>query len=514
MTVRSLARFYYYIVFIAMLVLAAVGIVIVLNTLLGLTPLAGDQPPPDSPTITRSVLFAAVAWLIAGGLGGVHYWLIRRDLATDPTAGPGGIRSFFLNAAQFIAIWVGAASVAGAIVNIGGPNSFSVVPSLSAGAAALFIAGVVQLERMRTTSGSGAPRVFEGLHTYGFLTILIFYAGYYWTNALSETLRLALEPSSNCSNFDEFSPSCQFGPVNLGGDWGAVLWISAVLGAYWLLARLLAPSALRQAFQLIGFGISLIYFLTGLFFLLNLGVRSALGDPFEARGLADGYTLPAALFGLLFAALYAVWMRSESAGSRMGAETTDRAILALLAFEAAVPFWFGVGFIVWRLLEVVSETSVETLDWAGPVAAVLTGVAYIPISLYLRILTARSDAIGPRRAFVLAVLAGGIIAGAIGAATALFAYGSELLGAPISNWEDVTRVGVAIVLVGLTIAGIYFWSARAEHLLAPRPSAAPAGTPAGAPQPALTVEKILDEFAAGRFSRDEAASRIRASARG
>ena len=131
-----------------------------------------------------------------------------------------------------------------------------------------------------------------------------------------------------------------------------------------------------------------------------------------------------------------------------------------------------------------------------------------------RILTARSDAIGPRRAFVLAVLAGGIIAGAIGAATALFAYGSQLLGAPISNWEDVTRVGVAIFLVGLTIAGIYFWSARAEHLLAPRPSAAPAGTPPGAPQPALTVEQILDEFAAGRLSRDEAASRIRAGARG
>jgi hypothetical protein len=514
MTVRSLARFYYYIVFIVMLVLAAVGIAIVLSTLLGLTPLAGDQPPPDSATITHSVLFAGVAWLIAGGLGGAHYWLIRRDLESDPSAGPGGIRSFFLNAAQFIAIWVGAASVAGAIVNIGKPSYFNVIPTLSIGVAALFIAGLVQLERMRTMSGPGASRVFEGLHIYGFLTILIFYAGFYWTNAISETLRSALDPGSICSNFDDFSSSCQFSPANLGSDWSAVLWISAVVAAYWLLARRLAPSALRQAFQLIGFGISLIYFLTGLAFLLNLGVRSALGDPFEVRELADGYTLAAALFGLLFAALYALWIRSERAGSRMGAETTDRSILAILAFEAAVPFWFGVGFIVWRLLELVSGKPVETLDWAGPVAAVLTGVAYIPISLYLRVLTARSDAIGPRRAFVLALLAGGIIAGAIGAATALFAYGSELLGAPISNWEDVTRVGVAIFLVGLTIAGIYFWSARAEHLLAPRPSAAPAVTPAGAPQPALTVEQILDDFAAGRLSRDEAASRIRAGARG
>jgi hypothetical protein len=513
MAVRSLARLYYYIVFIAMLVLAAVGIGFVLNTLLGLTPLAGDQPRPDSATITRSILFAGVAWLIAGILGGAHYWLIRRDLETDPAAGPGGIRSFFLNAAQFITIWIGVASVAGALANIGRPFSFGVIPSLSVGIAALFIAGIVQLERMRTMPGSGAPRVFEGLHIYGFLTILIFYAGYYGTTALAETLRSALDPDSICPPSGDFSSPCRFGPVNLGGDWVAVLWISAAVAAYWLLTRPLALSALRQAFQLIGYGISLIYLLTGLFFLLNLGVRSALGDPFESSELADGYVLPAALFGLLFAALYALWLRSERARSRMGAETVDHSILAISAFGAAVPFWFGAGFIVWRLLEIASGIPVERLDWAGPVAAVIAGVVYIPVSLYLRILTARTDAIGPRRAFVLALLAGGIIAGAIGAATALFAYGSQALGAPISNWEDVTRVGVAIFLVGLAIAGIYFWSARSEHLLQARPSAAPAPTVEGAPQPALSIEQILDDFAAGRVSRDEAASRIRVAAR-
>ena len=510
MAVRSLARIYYYIIFIAMLVLAAVGIGFVLNTLLSLTPLRGDQLPPDSATITRSILFAGVAWLIAGILGGVHYWLIRRDLETDPIAGPGGIRSFFLNAAQFVAIWVGVATVASGIVNVGRPYS-SAVPFLSVGIAALFIAGIVQLERLRTTPASGAPRVFEGLHIYGFLTILIFYAGYYWTNALSETLRRILDPASICTPTE--SVSCSFGPVNLGGDWVAVLWVSAAVAAYWLLARPLALSALRQAFQLIGYGISLIYFLTGLFFLLYLGMRSALGDPFQSRELVDAYVLPAALFGLLASALYALWLRYERSGSRMGAETTDHSILALSAFEAAVPFWFGVGFIVWRLLEIVSGLPVEKLDWAGPIAAVVAGVAYIPVSLYLRVLTARTDAIGPRRAFVLALLAGGIIAGAIGAATALFAYGSRLLGAPISNWQDVTRVGVAIFLVGLAIAGIYFWSARSENLLQSRPSPAPTPGAEGAPQPALSIEQILDEFAAGRLSRDEAASLIRAAKR-
>ena len=60
MAVRSLARFYYYIVFIAMLVLAAVGIGFVLNTLLALTPLAGDQPRPIAPM--SPARFSSLAW--------------------------------------------------------------------------------------------------------------------------------------------------------------------------------------------------------------------------------------------------------------------------------------------------------------------------------------------------------------------------------------------------------------------------------------------------------------------
>jgi hypothetical protein len=217
--------------------------------------------------------------------------------------------------------------------------------------------------------------------------------------------------------------------------------------------------------------------------------------------------------GLLIGSFFVWWLRSERGAARMGAETTDHSIIAIIAFEAAVPFWFGIGFAIWRLLEIASGLPVEAIDWAVPISLILTGVAYIPISLYLRVLTARTDAIGPRRALVLALLAGGIIAGAIGAATALFAYGSELLSAPISNWQDLTRVGMAIFLVGLAIGGIYFWSARSERLLQARPPAAPEGSTQPTSQPALTIEHILDDFAAGRIGRDEAARLIRAAAR-
>ena len=43
----------------------------------------------------------------------------------------------------------------------------------------------------------------------------------------------------------------------------------------------------------------------------------------------------------------------------MGAETIDHSILAISAFEAAIPFWFGVGFTIWRLLEIASGISVR-----------------------------------------------------------------------------------------------------------------------------------------------------------
>ncbi len=513
MAVRSLARVYFYIVFIAMLVLAAVGIGFVLNTLLGLTPLAGDQPSPDAASITRSILFAGVAWLIAGILGGAHYWLLRRDLETDPTAGPGGIRSFFLNAAQFFAIWIAVPLIGGAIQNIGGQYpSLIVIPTLSIGIAALFVGVVVHFERTRTTPGQGAPIIFQRLHIYQLQLIILGYFASTAVGALSGLLHLIFVGNQRCDQYTSIDPYC-FILYNAGGQWAAVLFIAGAFALYWLLSRDDNGSAIRQVYQLLGFFNAIGYVLVGLFGLIYLGTRSALGDPFQLVQFAQGYVLPILLVGLLIGSFYLWWLRSERNSSRMGAKTTDHSLIAIIAFEAAIPFWFGIGFAIWRVLEIASGLSVAAIDWAIPISLILTGVAYIPISLYLRILTARTDAIGPRRAFVLALLAGGIIAGAIGAATALFAYGSRLLDAPISNWQDVTRVGLAIFLVGLAIAGIYFWSARSERLLAPRPSGTPQGAPQPVSQPALTVEQILDDFAAGRVSRDDAANRIRAVVR-
>src|SRR5450755_2281029 len=115
--VHNLYRLYLYIVSIALLIFAAFAVGRLLNMLLTFTPLHstdGYHPPPSS-DVVQSLVFAGVSLVIAGALGGLHYWLIRRDMQNDPAAGNSAIRSFFLNMTEAIGI-VLAVPVAGFLV--------------------------------------------------------------------------------------------------------------------------------------------------------------------------------------------------------------------------------------------------------------------------------------------------------------------------------------------------------------------------------------------------------------
>ncbi len=102
---RNLYRFYLYIIFIGMLILAATGLGMLLQPLLALTPLHGGDSIPASAVIVQAAVFAVVAWFIALALGGSHYWLIRRDMRADPAAGSSGVRAFFLNATEAVSVF-------------------------------------------------------------------------------------------------------------------------------------------------------------------------------------------------------------------------------------------------------------------------------------------------------------------------------------------------------------------------------------------------------------------------
>src|SRR5258708_27812102 len=102
---KNLYRFYLYIVFIVMLIFAAVGLGRLLQALFSETPLRGSfGAGSTSSELVQAIVFFVVAWIVAGLLGGLHYWLIRRDMRGDPSAGSSAIRAFFLNIVELIAI--------------------------------------------------------------------------------------------------------------------------------------------------------------------------------------------------------------------------------------------------------------------------------------------------------------------------------------------------------------------------------------------------------------------------
>jgi hypothetical protein len=224
-------------------------------------------------------------------------------------------------------------------------------------------------------------------------------------------------------------------------------------------------------------------------------------------------------FGLLVAGIYYVWIRTAAQHGLIDqtiASLIENAIVALLA---AVTFWWGIGYVLYNTFEKLapSPTVLDAHSWASAIALVVAGIGYIPFDLYLsrRYALAPSSAAGPRRGFVLTLLGAGILALAIGGATALYAWVTALSGSPLSNGTQVTHTGLAAFLVGVLVVGIYLWVAiREHHFSGLLKQTAPVVTPPPVvpvhPGKAVTSEEVLDELLAGKLTRDEAAARIRA----
>src|SRR5690349_13856194 len=82
---RTLYRIYLYVVALVMLGFAGFGLGSLLHTLLLNTPLRGQyEPVPAGADLVQTAVLASTALVVALALGGVHYWLIRRDIAADP----------------------------------------------------------------------------------------------------------------------------------------------------------------------------------------------------------------------------------------------------------------------------------------------------------------------------------------------------------------------------------------------------------------------------------------------
>jgi len=531
---RTLYRFYLYAVFVAMLIFAAVGLGVVLSVLLSLTPLRGSYASaPSSQQLVQAVVFLVVSWLLAGLLGGLHYWLIRRDMRGDPEAGSSAIRSFFLNVTELIAAPIAIGIGASTIGQFGQySNSSDLSTSIAIVIVMLALVATLELERRRAQVGPGVALFFQRLHLYGAQFILLNVLVGFWNSSMYQVVDALVlggkgTGTTPCAGF----VVCQ--GQNLLSNVVAVLWVVLFWLLYGFAGRSDSSSLLRRIAHYLSFAYGAGFVVYGAYQLFALAYLKIAGVLVLPSDFLNSYDfILSILLGLLIAAVYALWLRSGARQDPLARQMSFLIGEAIIAFLMAAAFFTGVALLLLNLFEL----PVSAQAWATSVALLIAGAGYIPldINLHRRLRLAAAGALDARRGFIFALLGGGILAGAIGGAFALYSLISAGLGAPLDNWQHVARSGAAAFVVGVLIVAIYLWLANREKLFAGLGKRAAKSTPpaaaaqevsamppviepaAGQVSPAptmtnapLTIENVLDELLAGKISRDEAATRIR-----
>lgn len=534
--VRNLYRGYLYAVCIILLIAATTTTTVSLGLLLQWTPLRGpyNSVPGRSQVVQAAVAFVTV-WVVTLLLGGLHYWLIRRDMSEDPAAGGGTVRSLFLNITQLIAAPIAVANAAAGVASLGQPygaNTGSMAVALSFGA--LF--ALLQWERSRTPVQTNAARALQRLHLYGVQLVMVFVATPFWLQAVQYSFLNALtrmglfNPCATYYGYDYANSGFGCSPLGYyslrqsAAQWGGALLVAACWAGYTTYSQSDRHSRLRQVTHLLAFGYALGFILWSVQRIFAAVLLSATGQPLLTNDSATSaaITFGALIFGAVTLAAYWLLYVREAPGLPSGVPAAGLAQTALAAVIFAYPFWLGVQSLLRDVIEraVPGGAHPDKFAFAVAGAQVLTGAAFVYLTLRLGARTRRTDVSWPHRVFVLILLAGGVIASAGGLVIALQAFVSALLGAAPDNWQQTARTGIVTLLVGGTLVAIFATiAARHRYLVlrqTPKPLPAPplsAGTqPAiAATEPSITpdtLEGILDEMLAGRLSRDEAASRI------
>lgn len=533
---RQLYRVYLYGVSIALLIFGAVALALLLNTLLAFTPLRGTyRPIPGQNELVQGLVFTVVAWVIVGVLGGVHYRLIRKDIARDPTAATGAVRAFFVNIPEGLATLIAVFTIGSGFSALAyqDPNSTpDTATPFAIGIAALLVAALLELERRRSAPGHGAAIAMQRLHLYGVpALILVVTALTSWESTVRATLGSLLLRVNVYNPLDPSACSPTGPEVNIIGPCtlpdARFLWLSGLvsagaIGIYALFVRGDVHSIIRTVLHLGSFTFGLLYVLIGAVRAFELLLRGAFGMSIGWGDIVGLYSaqydfVSPLTFGVLVALVYGLWLRAEAARLPLGAVGTTRTLEAITAILFAVPFWWGVGRLLNTAFEWLgfgaSSATQFPAEWAGALALVITGLVYVALTIQLLRMGVEGGA--PRGAHILALLAGGVVTGAAGLAVALYTVVTAALSVPVTNWQQVARAGTSALIVGVVMAGIYGWIALREHTvesLFVRHPATPtkAVTPAGMPEAAEgTIEQVLDAYATHSISRSEASERIR-----
>lgn len=533
---RSLYRFYLYAVATALLIFAITAFGSLLSTGLAFTPLRGTYGSiPTQAQFVQAVSYACVAFLIAGLFGGLHYWLIRRDLRQDSQAANSAIRSFFLNTTEGISVAFGVPLLGSALYSLASTYYSGYIYVWSVALSFLLLACLVHLERRRTGELTGLALVFQRIHIFGVQFILLVTVAVFFV--LVPAIREVIDTFffggvAQCGT----GSSCT--PANPLWLLISLLWVAGSWIFYSWTACQDRSLATRLIFHGLGLASGVAFLLRGCFLgivvLLHLGYR----DPIQLsqilgyQGTYDFFS-PLVL-GVLLIGIYAWSLNSCVRQELMRLEVLRLTMLAIVGAILAGAFWWGIGRALdngLRVLFPVSGIIVDRQAWFESWALVLSGLCYVLVDWYVRRIYKRDRELvaGPRRGYVLTLLAAGVLAGAIGLAVVLYTGITTLLGSAVSDWQLAAQGGLSAFLVGAVLVGIYLPTALREHLFkggeAHREEKAPTAIVPPQPEstdlaakeghegePALpqgaTIEAILDALLADRLSRDQAAARL------
>ncbi len=504
---RGFYRFYLYIVFIAMCIFLVVTTSQLLNTLFLLTRLrAGYMTPPTQSEIIQSVVLAVVSWVIAGLVGGLHYWLIQRDIRQEPAAATSAIRAFFLNASVALGVLIGVPILGfGALADWATNSNYGAVWELAYSLPLLCMALLLQLECRRTPVAKGAAVVFQRIHIFGMQAILLLYL----TVAFSQTIVPLIDSAffANRGALDScniYASECS--SQNLAGLLAMTFWFLLCWLIYGLFTRNDTSRGTRLVTHSLSLAFGVSYLVYGVFVLLTWLFSPIFHVSISFTNVISvnpthNFSVPLAI-GIVSGAVYSVLLLDIVQRKWITPYLLGMTEQSIAGIPLAVVFWVGVANGLYDLLEKVAATS-----WIVPLALLLTGLGYIPLDIYLRRRYAQNPttAILPRRGFVLALLAGGILTLAIGGVLTLYTLGTALFGSAISNWSTTMHTGLAMTVVGALVTAIYLWTTLREQLLAGRVRINPRD-----PSPGSTLENIIDELLAGEVTRDEAVAQLHA----
>lgn len=553
---RNLYRFYLYTVFIFLLNFIAVVTGRLLNTLLNLTPLRGAYTSvPARQEIVQSVVFAVLAWVIAGTLAGLHYWLIRRDIRHDAAAGTSAIRSFFLNITEAIGIASAVPIVGFLLSSLGLYEAADVVTAVAFAVPTLALVGLLEWERRRTQVSGGAL-IWQRLHFYGVQIILLIALSYAWFTQIVPLIDVLFLGSSGTLG------ACHSGnypcPYHVFYLMVSILWFIAFWIGYGWLARNDNSRIMRFVLHGISFAYGIGCILDGIyigvkFLILPLFKISASLKDILGFGPSYDFVSPLSL-GILVVSIYHLWLSGAAKRGLINPSVKSLMEITIAAIVSAAVFWVGCGTMLYNTFQKLAPAppAPNALSWISAIALVVAGLGYIPLEIYQRRRNTGdlSSTSNPRRGLVLALLGGGILASAIGGVTALYLWVTALFSSPVDNWQQTAHAGPATFIIGVLLVGIYLWSAlkegywgRSGKQSIPSSDALPSDTlpsdlvasdasPVDA-QPldvaisdatsstlaplsaqTATVEDTLDELLAGKIVRDEAAARIRVLLKG